>query len=118
MTTPPGNGAQCVAEADTDPAPRGVLTWRSAAERNKLLNVWRLAVFAMFAEQPRCIQLRLGADQLVQRQDRLRLRQQRLAGEEHPAAREQNAGGAGHARNPLARSCAPRSPTRGARSSV
>jgi hypothetical protein len=52
-----GNGARHVAEADTDPAPRGVLTWRSAVERNKLLNLWRLAVFAVFAEQPRCIRL-------------------------------------------------------------
>jgi hypothetical protein len=42
---------------DTNPAPRGVITWHSPAERNRLLDVWRLAVFAMFAEQPRCIRL-------------------------------------------------------------
>jgi hypothetical protein len=52
-------GAQQTAETDSETcaAPRGVLTWRSSAERNKLLDLWRLAVFAMFAEQSRCIRL-------------------------------------------------------------
>jgi hypothetical protein len=38
-------------------APPGVLTWRSTAERNQLLDLWRLAVFTMFAEQPRALRL-------------------------------------------------------------
>jgi hypothetical protein len=42
------------AEADTNPAPRGVLTWSSGAERNRLLMLWRRAVFGMFGEQSRC----------------------------------------------------------------
>jgi hypothetical protein len=54
-------GAQRAAETDTNTntntTPRSVLTWRSAAERNKLLDLWRLAVFAMFGEQSRCIRL-------------------------------------------------------------
>jgi hypothetical protein len=58
LSTTPTNGAQHAAASDTDStAPRGVLPWRSPSERNKLLDAWRLAVFAMFAEQPRCIRL-------------------------------------------------------------
>jgi hypothetical protein len=37
--------------------PPGVLAWHSAAERNKLLIPWRLAVSITFAEQPRCLRV-------------------------------------------------------------
>jgi hypothetical protein len=58
LSTTPTNDAQHAAESDTEStAPRGVLTWRSPSERNKLLDTWRLAVFAMFGEQSRCIRL-------------------------------------------------------------
>jgi hypothetical protein len=55
--------AQRVAETDTETyyAPPGALTWRSNAERNKLLIGWRLAVCIAFAEHPRCLRVALGA---------------------------------------------------------
>jgi hypothetical protein len=42
----------------TDPdSPPGALTWKSSAERNRQLRIWRRAVFAIFGERPRCIRL-------------------------------------------------------------
>jgi hypothetical protein len=41
---------------DTD-SPPGALTWSSAAERNRRLEVWRRAVFAIFGEQTRCVRV-------------------------------------------------------------
>jgi hypothetical protein len=38
-------------------APPGALTWKSSAERNRLLRIWRRAVLATFGEQPRCIRV-------------------------------------------------------------
>jgi hypothetical protein len=40
-----------------DTAPSGALTWGSAAERNRLLRLWRRAVFSIFGEQPRAIRV-------------------------------------------------------------
>jgi hypothetical protein len=44
------------AMTDTD-SPPGALTWSSAAERNRRLEVWRRAVFAIFGEQTRCVRV-------------------------------------------------------------
>jgi len=41
----------------TDTAPSDTLTWASAAERNRLLKLWRHAVIVRFGERPRCIRL-------------------------------------------------------------
>jgi hypothetical protein len=38
-------------------APPGALTWRSAAERNRLLRLWRSAVLATFGNSSRCVRL-------------------------------------------------------------
>jgi hypothetical protein len=38
-------------------APSGALTWASTKERNRVLKLWRHAVFAVFAEQPRAIRI-------------------------------------------------------------
>jgi hypothetical protein len=38
-------------------APPGALTWASSAERNRLLRLWRRAVFAMFGQQARCVRV-------------------------------------------------------------
>jgi hypothetical protein len=38
-------------------APPGALTWKSSAERNRLLRIWRRAVFALFGEQARCVRV-------------------------------------------------------------
>src|SRR5262249_52968450 len=38
-------------------APSGALTWTSTKERNRVLKLWRHAVFAVFAEQPRAIRI-------------------------------------------------------------
>jgi hypothetical protein len=37
--------------------PQGVLKWRSAAQRNRLLKIWRKAVFGIFGEQSRCVRV-------------------------------------------------------------
>jgi hypothetical protein len=41
---------------DTD-SPSGALTWKSSAERNRQLRLWRRAVFSIFGEQPRAIRV-------------------------------------------------------------
>lgn len=63
MSTTYQTDAQRVAETDTETyyAPAGALTWRSNAERNKILIRWRLAVCIAFAEHPRCLRVALGA---------------------------------------------------------
>jgi hypothetical protein len=61
MSTTPTNGSQPPTETVTSSAPPGVITWRSNAERNKLLIPWRLAVCIAFAEYPRCLRVALGA---------------------------------------------------------
>jgi len=38
-------------------APSGALTWTSTKDRNRVLKLWRHAVFAVFAEQPRAIRI-------------------------------------------------------------
>jgi hypothetical protein len=38
-------------------APPGALTWASSAERNRLLRLWRRAVFAIFGQQARCVRV-------------------------------------------------------------
>jgi hypothetical protein len=38
-------------------APRGALTWRSSAERNRMLKLWRGAVLATFGDSSRCVRL-------------------------------------------------------------
>jgi hypothetical protein len=38
-------------------APPGALTWASPAERNRLLRLWRRAVFAIFGQQARCVRV-------------------------------------------------------------
>jgi hypothetical protein len=38
-------------------APDGALTWRSSAQRNRLLKLWRREVFARFGEQARCVRV-------------------------------------------------------------
>jgi hypothetical protein len=38
-------------------APCGALTWRSSAERNRLLKLWRREVLATFGDSSRCIRL-------------------------------------------------------------
>ena len=38
-------------------APHGALTWRSPAERNRLLKAWRSAVLGTFGDSSRCVRL-------------------------------------------------------------
>jgi hypothetical protein len=45
-------------------APSDALTWNSAGERNRQLRLWRRAVSATFAEQPRCLRVAWHLDSL------------------------------------------------------
>jgi hypothetical protein len=45
-------------------APPGALTWESAAQRNRLLKLWRQAVMATFGESSRCVRLAWALDHL------------------------------------------------------
>jgi hypothetical protein len=51
-------------ERDEIRAPHGVLAWRSSAERNKLLKLWRRAVCTVFGEQTRCLRVAWLLDEL------------------------------------------------------
>jgi hypothetical protein len=40
-----------------DSIPPAVLTWNSRAQRNRLLQVWRCAIFSVFGDQARCVRM-------------------------------------------------------------
>jgi hypothetical protein len=64
MATSPSAPSAQHTTSTSSPALRGVLTWDSPAQRNRLLDAWRQAVMRAFAEQPRCLRLAWALDHL------------------------------------------------------